>query len=1444
MALAVSSREKLEELIAAIQAVVDRHDILRTAVLWEGLPQPVQVVYREARVPVEELEPLRADAREQVREWLRAGGRKMDLRQAPLMRLEVAADRLGGQWYVRWDLHHILCDHLTHDIVIEEVLAHLKGAAEDLPQPISYRNNVAQALAGANPTAAEAFFRGKLQDVTEPTAPFGLLDVRGDGSRIHEATQALGSALAVKMRTLARRCAVSVATLFHAAWALVLARASGRSDVVFGSVLLGRLHGGMDTRRTLGMFINTLPLRLRLAGVSARELIECTQKELVELLMHEQDSLALAQRCSGIGGSAPLFSSLLNYRHSTPNPALDWEQVDGISVLGYQDRTSYPITFSVDDLGEGFSLTAQADRSIEAPRLLSYMITAIESLTEALENAPETPAMSLSILPQSERHQLIDGFNGPLQSFTQDKLIHELFEGQVRWQPSSIALTYAGRSMTYADLNGKANQLARYLRHKGVGPDSLVGICMERGIDMVVGLLGILKAGAAYVPMDPSYPLERLRYMMSDADPTLLVTQEHLRAKLPFGCEIVTLDGNLDELTRQITDNLNLRATGLSPQSLAYVIYTSGSTGEPKGVMVEHRHVTRLLAATDRWFGFNDRDVWTLFHSIAFDFSVWELWGALLHGGRLVVVPYLTARSPREFYQLLCAERVTVLNQTPSAFLQLSDAQAQSPGQQHSLRVVIFGGEALEPAMLRSWSARNGAERPRLVNMYGITETTVHVTYRPICAEDIASERASLIGAPIPDLRVYVLDERLEPVPVGVAGELYVSGAGVARGYLNRPELTSKRFIEDPFVAGGQQRMYKSGDLGRRRSDGSLEYLGRNDDQVKIRGYRIELGEIEAALLGHPAVKQAVVLAKPDASGEKRLQAYVVANRSALAEAPGVGAVEALRTHVVDDWEKLYQETYGTPAQSSGPSFVGWNSSYTGEPIPLAQMREWLDCTVARILAHKPQRVLEIGCGMGLLVEKLAPHCSVYKATDFSAAAIAHLERWLNGRKDLAHVELMRGSALELGNVPSRSCDTVLLNSVIQYFPDIDYLLKVLQQALRVLAPGGRIFIGDVRHMGLLHLFHSSVQLSRAAAPITVAQLRKRIGRAVAQDKELVVDPEFFRVLPGNLPGICSAEVLLKKGTSVNELTSYRYDVVLQVGEHVLPTVVYPDVDWNTELGSLAAFEAALRERRWSAVRVSAIPNLRLAREARAYQWVGEVEDRMEVGALRRRLSETRFEAMDPQILWELAEANSYDISITPSAYTCYHMELLDRTRSEIVLRTVQPRNAAKPWNAYANDPLENSFRQQLIPQLREYLRNRLPEHMLPAVWTSLQQLPLTSNGKIDRRALPSTQGRPEELGEFVAPRSEVEKALAELWAQLLQVDQVGVEDNFFELGGHSLHGMKLIVKIAERFAVHLPVAAIFEHPTITTMARAVESLQSGKDVNAARTAELEEGIV
>lgn len=886
--VSLTSRATLDIFIQALQSVIDRHDVLRTAVLWEQLPQPVQVVYRQAVLPVREIAfDQNQGLPEQLRLWLQSK-LLLDLRHAPLMALHFASGLKSDQYHAVLLTHALVCDDQSIEIVLSEVMAHLQGCIQELPETIDYRSHVAETLAYTSTRdAEELFFRSKLHDVEEPTTPFGLLDERRDGSESEEAYQPVEIDLARRIRAQARRLGVTAATLFHAGWALVVAHISARDDVVFGSVLLGRIQGSTGTRRILGMFNNTLPLRIPLKQLTATQLIEQTQRELVELLSHEQSSLALAQRCSGVADSTPLFSTVLNYRHSPPDREAQWSSETGVTLLDVRGSIHYPITISVSDLGEGFTITAQTDRRIDPQRMGQYLCTAMQSLVEALRQAPQAPAMSLSILPESERRQILELFNATETNYPKDRTLPELFEQQVQRTPAATAVVYEGQSFTYAEINAKANQLARVLMGYGVAVGEYIPIVMMRSPQMLIAQLAALKCGAVYVPLDPELPSERRAFIIRDCDARRIITNDNRSSGLRLSEKEQWID--LSEITglveRSPVTNPDISKI---PTSAAYLMYTSGSTGTPKGVIVPHRAVGRLVI-NNVYAQIEPTDCVAHYSNSMFDASTFEVWGALLNGASLVIVPQSVVLNAETFSEVLQRQRVTVLWMSVGLFNQYTDSLA---GVFSKLRYLLVGGDALEPMAVR----RVLETSPPLcfLNGYGPTECTTFSTTYPI---SIGRKEAKSIpiGRPISNSTCYILDQNQQPVAMGVTGEIHIGGDGVAQGYLNRPELTAERFTADPFNTQIGTRMYRTGDLGCWRPNGDIEFLGRKDRQVKVRGFRIELGEIEAQLLLHPKIKEAVVLAREDEPGEKRLVAYLVSRESSVDNSV---SLESLRAHL------------------------------------------------------------------------------------------------------------------------------------------------------------------------------------------------------------------------------------------------------------------------------------------------------------------------------------------------------------------------------------------------------------------------------------------------------------------------------------------------------------------------------------------------------------------
>ncbi|HEY0019275.1 MAG TPA: amino acid adenylation domain-containing protein [Longimicrobium sp.] len=876
----------------ALGEIVRRHESLRTTFREPGRESgggPVQVIapFAGFALAADDLGGLVDDEREAEVARRAAGfaARPFDLAAGPLFRARLL--RLADDQHVLLTcMHHAVSDGWSLGVILRELsalyAAYLRGGESPLPElPVQYADFAAWQRAQLRGEALDrqlAWWKAQLAGAptllelpTDHPRP-AVQTHRGARETVH-----LSPTLLARLQALGGGAG---ATLYM----VLLGRSAGSEDVVVGSPIAGRTR--REVEELVGFFANTLALRTDLGGdPTFREVLRRVREMTLGAYEHQEvpfEKLVAELAPERSMSHAPLFQvsfALLNADRS--GGELPGLRVEGLGADMGSAKFDLALSLAADERGI-YGAMEYATDLFEA-RTIQRMLGHLERVLDQVADDADVRISALDLLGDAERAQVVEEWNRVDAEYPADRCIHQVFEAQAARTPDAVAVTFEDQSLTYAELNARANRLAHHLVARGVGPEVRVGLFLERGLEMVVAILGTLKAGGAYVPLDPAYPTERVAFALSDAGVPVLLTQDSLRDTLAVhdGVEVISLDRASAGIAAESAENPSSSAT---PESLAYVIYTSGSTGTPKGALIEHRNVARLFTATDAWFGFDATDVWTLFHSSAFDFSVWEIWGALLYGGRLVVVPYLTSRDPDAFHALVQREGVTVLNQTPSAFRQFIRADAERGGEL-ALRNVIFGGEALEPASLREWVDRRGADQPRLVNMYGITETTVHVTYRPLRREDVFEGAGSPIGVRIPDLQLYVCDAGLRPLPVGVPGELYVGGAGVARGYLNRPELTAQRFVENPFGAG---RLYRTGDRVRWLADGRLDYLGRLDEQVKIRGFRIELGEIESALLDHDAVREAAVIVREDVPGEKRIVAYVV----------GSAEAEPLRVHL------------------------------------------------------------------------------------------------------------------------------------------------------------------------------------------------------------------------------------------------------------------------------------------------------------------------------------------------------------------------------------------------------------------------------------------------------------------------------------------------------------------------------------------------------------------
>lgn len=874
----------LEALQQGLDSLSERHESLRTVFgVRDG--RPVQLIFQRRPFPVELLDFQGVENQpSELHERLAAEARRpFDLTRGPLARCHLF--RLSEDEHVLLiNLHHLIGDEWSFGVLLRELgLLYdcaRKGQRAALPKlPIQYADFAVwqrEREAGPLLDADLEFWKRALRP------PIPLLLLPSDKPRPLVRTLqgkarffSLDKALTEGLQELSRSQGATLFMTLLAGFQTLLHRYSRQTDIIVGSPIAGR--NSIETEGLIGLFANTPALRTDFSGdPPCCDLLARVRETVLDAYAHQEVSMArILEMLQPERGAArhPLFQTIFGLQTG----ATDQWALPGLTLEHLEldnGGSKFELSILLTETREGLRGRCEYSDEIFEEETISGLLRQYEVLLKGMLAAPERHISELPLLEASEQQQMIELWNPAPAESADGPCIQQLFERHAARSPEAVAVICEQSRLTYRELNARANQLAHYLQNLGVGPEVPVALCLERSLELVVSVLAVLKAGGAYVPIDPACPAERMAFMLKDTGAQVMVTQRSQRDSMPAcSAKVLWVEDFSGYIGAQSAENL---PSQVQPSNAAYVIYTSGSTGQPKGVQVTHQNVVRLFTQTEQWFHFTSEDVWTLFHSYTFDFSVWELWGALLYGGRLVVVPYIVSRSPGEFYELLCREKVTVLNQTPSAFRQLIWAEQSSRvPRELTLRYVICGGEALELQSLKPWFERHGDERPCVVNMYGITETTVHVTYRVIRQTDLTRCLGSVLGVPIPDLRLYVLDQHLKPVPPGVPGELCVGGAGVARGYLNRPELTAERFIADPFSAVPGARLYRSGDLARWTSQNELEYLGRMDQQVKIRGFRVELGEIQAALGRHPSVRETVVVVQ-DVAGDQRLVAYFV----------------------------------------------------------------------------------------------------------------------------------------------------------------------------------------------------------------------------------------------------------------------------------------------------------------------------------------------------------------------------------------------------------------------------------------------------------------------------------------------------------------------------------------------------------------------------------------
>ncbi|GLV55543.1 hypothetical protein KDH_23870 [Dictyobacter sp. S3.2.2.5] len=1416
---------------SALDALAMRHETLRTTFLaLEGEPRQVVAVQSTVSLTVNDLTALTgADRDSRISSLIEEEAHlPFNLTVGPLLRARLL--RLAEQESILLlTMHHIISDGWSGGILQRELFQLLNASRDHLtPQlpelPIQYIDFALwqrQWLQGSRLDKLLAYWKQQLADLPVLQLPF-------DRPRPAEQTFA-GTAIPAMLserdlaalQTLARQEGATLFMALLAAFYALLFAYTRQESIPVGSLIANRNRA--ETENLIGFFVNTLVLRGDVSGEPTfRELVARVREMCFDAYAHQDlpfEQLVEALHPDRHLSHSPLFQVLFTLQN-TQGASLEG---NGLKVRALETGTTtskFDLALFISEQGHGMKAELEYNTDLFDVETIEGMLAHFQTLLASIAANPDIPIKEIQLLTARERRQIID-WNRTQQDYPATATLHQLFEERVTHTPDALAVRFEHQRLTYRQLDERANQLAHYLRQQpGIQAESCVGLCVERSLDMVIGLLAILKAGCSYIPLDPGYPQARIAYVLEQAGISVLLTQQPLLARLPeFAGTILCLDHSAGRIAAEPVTPLQLPVPA---DGLAYVIYTSGSTGLPKGVQITHHNVVNFLHAMRQQPGLTAQDVLLAVTSLSFDIAGLELFLPLTTGASLIIASQSVTRDAEELMALLREQKVTVMQATPSTWRLLIDSGWQGePGLK-----ILCGGEAFPPELARQLLERCHS----LWNMYGPTETTIWSALQHV--ERVQGPVS--IGRPIANTQIYILNDQLEPVPPGMPGELYIGGDGLSRGYLGKPELTAERFIPDAQSAEPGKRLYRTGDVARYQRDGSLIFLGRVDQQVKVRGYRIELHEIEAVLAQHSGVKENVVIAREDTPGESQLVAYVVAREDYQgANADGGGWQE----EQIEQWQEVWDTTYHEDEANFGAdlNLSGWKSSYTQQPIPVEEMREWIDCTVDRILAGEPRRVLEIGCGTGLLLYRIAPHCESYCGVDFSASALAGIQRQLDQR-GWSQVRLLQRAADQLADLEAGAFDTIILNSVAQYFPGAQYFVRVLEEFTRLVAPEGRIFLGDLRSLPLLETFHTAIQLYQADERLTCDELQRLISTHLNQEEELLIDPAIFPILQRHLPGIRTIEVQLKRGEAVNEITQFRYDVTIQMGETANAPLPVRFIDWSERPFTPEELPAYLAGEDGIALALLDVPNARLRQAVQCVTRLREEQATVNVQELREELlaSFGKTQCIEPERFWSLADEYPYHVVLTWA-----RSGRLDRY--DVVMQKKQPGQLPTPlalsgsgqvvateknvvWTAYTNNPLRESIPRKLIPEVRSYLKGHLPEYMLPAAYVLLPVLPLTPNGKIDRRALPAPgQDRPELGANYSAPRNVVEQELAQIWQQVLGIERVGIHDNFFELGGNSL----LIIRVVARAnKAHLPMTAkqIFKHQTIAELAETIGS--------------------
>ncbi|MCU0286266.1 MAG: amino acid adenylation domain-containing protein, partial [Acidobacteria bacterium] len=1504
----------------ALNEMVRRHESLRTIFGMEN-ETPVQIILPSLslRVNIIDLTILREEEKETRAQMFMTEEASVpfDLEHGPLLRVFLLVMNTGSDDHILiYTMHHIISDTWSMELFMKEIVtiyeAFLMGNPSHLPGPglqypdfaVWQREWFQGEILAKQLSYWKTVLSGELPILTMPSdrqrPP--VSSYRGKTFRL-----SIPGEMTLQLMELNHLEGCSMFMMLLAVLNVLLYRYSGQEDILVGTPIANRKKQELET--IIGFFANTLVLRNDLSGLPTfRQFLARVRN--VSAAAYDNQDLPFEKLVEEIQPGRymnynPLFQAMLAFQN-VPRGNLDMKSKNlEVKFLDlFSGSVKFDIWISLTQFDQDMAGELQYSTDLFNEDTMQRFWAHFQNLLAVIVANPDLGIHELEFLAKKEKEQLLKQFNDTHREYPIQPL-HQTFAGQAARTPDYIALhgcmiawmhdcmdvwmhdcmdawmdgdggeekkrrreeekndcveTLRATSLhlTYLQLNHQSDRLAGLLIEKGVRADDVVAVMMERSVEMVIGLLGILKAGAAYLPIDPGLPQDRIDYMLKDSNARFLINKKFFR-----GSRGAVLQKS-------------------PPGNLAYIIYTSGSTGKPKGVMVPHEGISNRLQWMQETYHLTRDDRVLQKTPYSFDVSVWEFFWTLLNGGVLVMAKPGGHKDSAYLVEVINREKITTIHFVPTmlnVFLEEQDIHTI-----RTLKRVICSGEVLPLEYVEKFY-KVFSVAVELHNLYGPTEASVDVTHwacEQAKGQHIIKEQHIIpIGKPVANTQIYILDSNDNIVPVGVYGELCIGGIQLARGYINRPELTADRFkrnvishssiVISKFQRNGNSSnppndpclmtndylynpsnltndqcpmtndyLYRTGDWARWLADGNIEFLGRIDQQVKIRGFRIELGEIEANLRDHQDVSDAAVIAR-----EGKLTAYIVPH-----------AEKHLSHEQVTDWQNVFDDAYvGNNWPDPAFNISGWNSSYTGEPIPAAEMHIWVDQTVERILDLTPQHVMEIGCGTGLFLFRVIPYCRTYLGTDISRAGLAYIQNTLAQVKQpgWAEVQTRQCSADNFDGIEDGSLDLVILNSVVQYFPSADYLVDVLAKAAVKIKPGGHIFIGDVRNLALLKTFHTSVELVRAEPGTKKETLLRRVSDKISREQELVIHPQFFNTLEKTIPRLKHVQLLSKYGRYANELSKFRYDVILYIDdENKKWPCHYPGIilDWKQEkpgLEKIRNLVNGLIKKGNESIIIQSIPDARVSRDIQAQKQLEGIEEPVEPGfypddfldmadgfpnPIFTAVPHDGFAAASRQETMKivrvrpcLSVANIFIFAaVSPVDPGTFSVVITHHNiKNHLQIKTIE-------GGAYTNNPLLAKISGPFVPILREYLKERVPEYMVPNHFIMLDRLPVTANGKLDRGGLPvpfadSFPVQEDQEHDFIEPATANEVLLAQTWKEILNLERVSINHNFFKLGGDSVNAIQTVSR-AHKKGLKISVQLLFKNQTIAELAAAAEKIQ------------------